>query len=240
MDQLAQKAIDAALCGNWKEAIRLNEELLAEDPKNCEALNRLSRANLEVGKLSRAIGNYKKVLKIDPYNTIALKALGRLKMAMSVSTVKEMKRNGVSSFSPVATANLFIEEPGKTKTVSLIHLGDLAVISTLDAGEPVRLECYAHRVSVTTENGKYIGRFPDDLSRVVIKLTREGNEFSTYVRAVGADQVKIFVKETKRSELRRDLPSFSSTERPGYISFTPPDLIHDEKPDVSTTEEQDM
>ena len=240
MDQLAQKAIDEALRGNWKEAIRLNEELLAEDSKNREALNRLSRAYLEVGKLSRALTNYKKVLKLDPYNTIALKALERLKVARSVNNIKEFKKNGVNNFSPVAAANLFIEEPGKTKTVTLIHLGDLAVISTLDACEPVRLECHSHRVSVTTDNGRYIGRFPDDISRIVIKLTREGNEFSTYIRSASADQVIIFIKETKRSEIRRDLPSFSSTDRPGYISFTPPDLVHAEKPDVSTTEEIDQ
>lgn len=240
MDQLAQKAVEEALRGNWKEAVSLNEQILILDPKNREALNRLSRACLEIGKLSKAITNYKKVLKLDPYNTIAQKALERLKIAKSVGNDKVLKKtNEQTSLSPVATANLFIEEPGKTKTASLIHLGDLAVISTLDAGEPVKLECHAHRVSVLTENERYIGRLPDDLSRILIKLTREGNKYATYIRSVAPDQVKVFIKETKRSEARYDLPSFPSNDRPGYISFTPPGLIHKERPDVSTTEEQE-
>jgi tetratricopeptide (TPR) repeat protein len=219
--------------GNWKEAVGLNEEILKLDDKNHEALNRLSRAYLELGKYTKAVTHYKKVLKLDPYNAIAQKALERIKNLKKAS-LKDLK-NGDSFSAPAA--NLFIEEPGKTKSVTLIHLGEPGVISTLDAGESVVLECHAHRVSVMTTNGRYIGRMPDDISRTIIKLKKDGNEYVSFIRSVLPDQVRIFIKETKRSELRRDLPSFPLTERPTYVTFTPPDLIHDERPDVSTTEE---
>lgn len=241
MDQLAQRAIEEALKGNWHKALGLNEEILALDAKNREALNRLSRAYLELGKLTKALTNYKKVLRLDPYNTIAKKAVERLKSAKLLKKARKTKTgNGINIFSPVATANLFIEEPGKTKTVTLIHLGDPAVISILDAGEPIKLECHAHRVSALSQNNNYIGRLPDDLSSLLIRLTHDGNEFASFVRSVSPDQVKIFIKETKRAENRKDLPSFPNTEKPGYISFTPPDLVHEERPDVSATEEQEI
>ena len=93
----------------YKEAIKLNEKVLLQDSKNCEALNRLSRAYLEVGKFSRAGTNYKKVLKIDPYNTIALKSLERLKIAKSVNTPRELKKNGVW------TSNFDLEDKAEIK-----------------------------------------------------------------------------------------------------------------------------
>jgi tetratricopeptide (TPR) repeat protein len=241
MDTLAQKAIEEALKGNWSEAESLNENILEQEPNNREALNRLARACLELGKIKKSLSSYKKVLKIDPYNSIAQKAIGRLEALENNPLSKEKfkkKANG-NGLSPVATANLFIEEPGKTKTVSLIHLGDATVISIIDAGEQVVLSPHAHRVSVETEEGRYIGRFPDDVSRRLIKFCRGGYEYQSYVKSVTADSVKIFVRETKRADNMTDIPSFPSTEKPNYVSFTSPDSIHEERPDVLTPEEQE-
>ena len=35
------------------------------------------------------------------------------------------------------------------------------------------------------------------------------------------------------------VPSFPLTEKLTYAAFTPPELVHEEKPDVSTTEYQE-
>ncbi|MAG59326.1 hypothetical protein CMO96_00865, partial [Candidatus Woesebacteria bacterium] len=78
MDSAAQRAIEKALHGDWKEAVVLNEQILKDNPGNKEALNRLARAYLELGKLRKATTYYKKVLTIDPYNGIAKKSLDRL------------------------------------------------------------------------------------------------------------------------------------------------------------------
>lgn len=241
MDTLAQSAIEEALKGNWNKAEKLNEEILDETPNNKEALNRLARACLELGKIKKSLSSYKKVLKIDPYNSIAQKAIPRLQALENSPLSKEKmkkKANGTAN-SPVSTANLFIEEPGKTKTIILIHLGDPSVISILDAGEIVNLSPHAHRVSVETEEGHYVGRLPDDLSRRVIQLSRLGYEYKSYVKAVTADSVKIFICEVKRAEKMTDIPSFPQTEKPNYVSFTSPDSIHEERPDVSTSDDQE-
>ncbi|MDO8503410.1 MAG: tetratricopeptide repeat protein [bacterium] len=240
LDELAQKAIDEALRGQWEEAKRLNEELLKADPKNQEALNRLARALLELGRPDRAIASYKKVLRLDPYNSIAQKALGRLTKA-SFSPGRQGKtpkrKDGASGPQTPRVTELFLEEPGKTKTVALIHLGDETVISSLDTGEPVKLHTHTHRVSVQTESGQYIGRFPDDLARRIVKLTRAGNEYFSFVRSVTPDSVKIFIREIKRGEDAPDIPSFPPTEKLGYISFTSPELVHEERPEMPSEED---
>lgn len=231
MDLLAQRAVEEALKGNWKEAAQLNEEILEEETKNKEALNRLARAYLELGKIPKSQATYKKVLKLDPYNSIALKAIERLKNLKS----SPKKSNGVSSL-PIA-ANLFIEEPGKTKAVTLIHLGALQVISNLDAGQSVLLEPHGHRVSVMTEHSEFVGRLPDDIGHRITKLTQAGNKYVSYIRSVAPDCVRIFIKETERCLELKDTPSFPPQERTSYVAFTSPDDIHDERPDVSATED---
>lgn len=278
LDELAQKAIDEALGGNWETARRLNEQILKADPQNQEALNRLARALLELGKPDRAIALYKKVLRLDPYNSIAQKALERLTkvgkspkrkdgLPLRPSTVRiaelfianrenlgrksedeatrstDRKREARFGMkpedAPAVKPESFIEEPGKTKTVALIHLGDDSVISALDTGEPVKLLTHAHRVSVQTGGGSYIGRLPDDLARRIIKLTRAGNEYISFICSVSLDSVRIFAREVKRGEGAPDIPSFPPTEKIGYVSFTPPGLVHEERPETSSEDEQE-
>lgn len=228
MDTLPQQAIDEALRGNWKEAISSNLEILKTEPKNKEALNRLARSYCQLGKFQKARLYYQKALKIDPYNTIAQKALARLKEVQVKPNLSKSKQQSTSF--PLYTHS-FLEEPGKTKTVSLIHLGGKDILSSLGTGQPVNLVPHAHRVSVETQEGGFIGRLPDDLSRRVIKLTRAGNSYATLVRSVAPDGIRIFIREVKRAESVGNTPSFPINEKALYASFTTPELIHEEKLD---------
>lgn len=230
----AQKAIAAALLGNWAEARRANEQILAQDPKSQAALNRLARSFCELGKFKKARDAYKKVLRLDPYNSIAQKALSRLEKIDKNGANDKLKSVMPSSLANVDT---FIEEPGKTKTATLIHLGDPAIISTLDAGEQVVLTPHTHRVSVETQSGQYIGRLTDDLSHTIIRLARAGNAYQSFVRSASGECIKVFIREVKRSSKLAHHPSFPAQERPSYVSFTSPDSIHDEPPDVNPTED---
>lgn len=238
MDDLAQQAIDQALRGNWEEAAVLNKQILKQNPQDGEALNRLARASLELGDLKKAVFCYKKVLRIDPYNEIAQRALLRLaksKRRKSLPAARlrgqGKKRKGNSlSFSG---ADLFLEEPGKTKTVSLIHLGDEAVINNLNSGDAIKLVPHSHRVSVKTMDRKYIGRLPDDLSRRLIKLTRAGNEYTSLVKSANPDNIKIFIREIKRSQNLGNIPSFPITEKLGYLPSSLQDSMQAGKPDNS-------
>lgn len=229
MDNLVKRAIQKALEGKWKEAIELNKQVLSQDKNNIEALNRLGHAYVESGKINEAKKTYEKVLKLDPFNSIAQRALERIEKGHG------KKKQGTEKTRDTS----FLEEPGKTKTVSLIHLGDSEVIANLDAGEETSLVPHKHRVSIETMEGNYIGRLPDDLSSRLIKLIRGGNKYKAVIKSADPDAVRVFLKETERAPKYKDIPSFPTNEKVGYVAFTPPELVHEEKPEVSTFEDEE-
>lgn len=221
---LAQNAVSEAIAGNWEKALSINKLILKGKPKDVDALNRLARAYAELGNLQKARTTAKKVTKIDPFNPIALK---------SVEKWKGLKRGETLTSGP-ASARAFLEEPGKTKIVSLIHLGDDKVIAKLDSGDEVKFNPRSHRISILSADGKYIGRLADDLSARLKKLMGLGNEYHAYVKSADSKEVKIFLRETKRVKKLADIPSFS-TEKIDYVSFAPPELVH--KKEVFETED---
>lgn len=222
---LAQQAITYALEGSWSKAITINKEILSDNPNDIDALNRLARALAEVGNIDKARKTAKKVLKLDPFNSIAIKATDKWKGL----------KKGETIVSGATKGGMFLEEPGKTKMISLLHLGDTKLLSTLDAGDIVSLKTHSHKICVNTQNGKYIGKLPDDLSAHLKKLIKYGNEYEALIKSVDKKGVKIFIRETKRAEKLTDIPSFSS-EKIEYISFTPPELVH-KKDDITITQE---
>lgn len=213
----AQEAISAALKGNWNQAIEINEQILLEEKDNTDALNRLARAYSETGNLKKAKDLAQKVLKLDPFNPIATKSLQ--KWQATNGHIKE-----ASSGTP-RNSTTFLEHPGKTKIANLLNLADGKTLANLDTGDELKLMATTHRVSVTTNAGTYVGRLPDDLSARLCKLIKLGNKYEVFVKSIDGAQVKIFLRETERSEKLRDVPSFS-TEKIDYISFTPPELVH--------------
>src|SRR3989344_2515086 len=120
MDQnLAQKAISCALLGKWENACKINKLIIKDYPDDVDALNRLARSYAELGEIPKAKTYAKKVLRIDPFNTIASKSLSKWKAL----------KKGDSDSSSVSDPALFLEESGKTKIVSLLHLGSEKIIS---------------------------------------------------------------------------------------------------------------
>jgi tetratricopeptide (TPR) repeat protein len=215
MDQnLSQKAISEALAGNWNEASNINKKILKEEPKNVDALNRLARAFAELGEIEKAKKTAKRVLKIDPFNTIALKAIKKWSAIKSSRIVPAI----------TSSSETFLEDPGKTKIIALLYLGDPSLISKLDSGDELKFACHAHRVSVTTADGKYIGRLSDDLSAKLRRLIEAGNEYQVLVKSIDSESVKIFVREIKRCKKFQNTPSFAP-EKINYVSFTPPELV---------------
>jgi tetratricopeptide (TPR) repeat protein len=224
---LAQKAIAHALHGNWNEAIDLNAQILKNTPEDVDALNRLARAYSETGKMNKARKTAKKVVKLDPFNNIAIKSLEKWKKVSKVNGAKK------SSSSP----QYFLEEPGKTKILSLLHTGDDKIIATLDAGDEVVINTRSHKLSVCTQDGKYIGKLPDDLSARLRKLIKYGNEYKVFIKSIDNKDVKVFIRETKRDKKLEDIPSFS-TEKIDYVSFTAPELVHKNRT-VNVEEEEE-
>ncbi len=220
----AQEAVSAALSGDWDKAIKINKTILIDEPRDIEALNRLARAYSEKGNFKKAKLIAKKVLKIDPFNSIATKCFQKWSAAST----------GASDKSPQSSNDpkTYLEEPGKTKITALLHLGDANTLATLWTGDALKLNAFKHRVSVTTISGKYVGILTDDLSARLRKLIKSGNKYEVLVKSVEPESVKVFIRELVRSEALSDTPSFPP-EKIDYVSFTPPELVHKKEPITS-------
>lgn len=235
--ELATKAIDAALRHDWKEAIRINLQILKTESKDLDALNRLGKAYLQQGFKTKSEEIYHKVLRLDKYNQIAAKALEAIKnfkVDRSQSAITH-----ISTGSP-----LFLEEPGTTKTVTLIRLGDIKTLSHLQPGDEVFLAPREHCVSVVNAQQENVGRLPDDLASRLLPFLKAGNTYQVWIKTSeihpsnpAKQNVRVFIREIQRVNKYRNIPSFPSTEKLSYAAFTPPELVHSEKPDISTPEE---
>ena len=214
-DLLAQEAVKAALCGDWKKAIEVNGDILKKTPVDLDALNRLSKAFAELGKVEKAKTLAKKVLKLDHFNSIAKKSLEKW---------KSLGNEDIYSIAP-SKAQIFLEEPGKTKIISLLHLGDTKVVASLDCGDEVKMSHHSHRVSIFTMDGKYIGKLPDDLSARLRYLITGGNAYQVFIKSVDKKEVKVIIQEVVRSKKLSEVPSFPP-EKIDYVSFTPPEFVH--------------
>jgi tetratricopeptide (TPR) repeat protein len=201
---LAQKAILEALQGNWQNALEVNLDLLQQDPTDVDALNRAARAYMELGEVEKAKGYAQKVLEIDPLNKIATKSLKKW---------HDLKINEkTENHKVVISGSTFLEESGKTKIVSLINIGDREIIAKLNCAEKVILVPHSHSVSVMSQDSKYIGKLPDDLAIRLISFIRSGNEYQAYIKCSATQSVKLFIRETKRAEKLKNLPSFPKQE----------------------------
>lgn len=195
---LAQKSISLALEGLWKEAIKVNKEILTDNPTDTETLNRLAKAYFESGDVIKAKSTCQKILKIDPIDSIASKNLAKW---------KGIKGKITPGCQPSQTAS-FIEEAGKTKLVPLLNLGDSRIIAKLNACDEIKLATHAHKVSLTTLDGRYVGRLPDDLASRLRHLISAGNLYQVIIKSIDQKGIRVFIKEIQRSKKMQSVPSF--------------------------------
>lgn len=203
MDRTVQDAIQAALAGNWEEAVRLNEQIVALSPTNIDALNRLAHALYELGQWQKARKTYRAILKQDRYNTIAFRGLARLEQN-NASPATRAHEPAPVPLSP----GLFLEEPGITKILKLLRPASPRVLSKHSVGDPIVL-CVKHRSLVITSNtGEYLGILPDELAHHLQPRIRAGNVYEAYIKSVGTKGVTVLLRETRRKGKYRTLPAF--------------------------------
>lgn len=202
MSLLKTQAIQTALVGNWEEAIKLNKELLKEDPQDVEALNRMALAYTILGKSTSAKTTYKKVLEIDPLNSIAIKNLKRIKPE------GKGKKDELVTNITIQVNNIFLEETGKTKIVDLINLAQSEVLSKLKTGQSVDLSIKRLKIFVHGDSNSYIGVLPDDIGKRLIKFINGGSKYEAFVKSAKHNAVSIFIRELKRASKFKEIPSF--------------------------------
>lgn len=222
--QAAQRAIKSALAGNWNEAVEYNLQILKNEPQNIEALNRLARAYASLGQTKNAKRTWNKVLSLDHYNPIALSQIQKLKTSL--------KRSAPGATIP-KSGEIFLDEPGKTKTTQLVRLTDAETLMSLEPGQHLKLEPKKRLITVATLAGHYLGVLPDDLSIYLTRLIRGGNKYQVLVRRVEKNTLHVFIKEIKRAKRYTHTPSFPRSkttllvplENTGPIHETPIDIV---------------
>lgn len=197
-ENLIQKAIKLSLENKWSEAIKVNKLILKSTADDTDTLNRLARAYYETGDCINAKKISHKVLKLEPSNKIAGKSLERYKTVKRKQKVQEK----------IVNASDFIEESGKTKLTLLLNLGSEKAISSLCSGDEVVISTHAHKVSITTLDGLYIGKLPDDLSARIRTLVKGGNKYKVLIKSVNKNNIKIFIREIVKGKDTKDIQSF--------------------------------
>jgi len=187
---LEKQAIDSAMNGQWDQAIGFNENIVKIDKKNIEAYLRLGFAFLQVNKIKKAKQYYSQALKIQPNNNFVKKNLERIK-------ILESKKLTYSNSPPVDPL-LFVDIPGKTKTVTLVNCGPKSVLAKLTVGQKVFLINKKRRVEIRTKNKEYAGCLPDDLSKRLAIFIKNGGVFAVYIKETTLKHTIVLIKEEKK------------------------------------------
>jgi tetratricopeptide (TPR) repeat protein len=195
---LSSLAIQKAINNEWQDAIEINTKILEQDPRDISALNRIAQAYFNLCQLPKAKKYYQQVLDIDHYNPIAKRNLEKL--GSLIKNGKTEAPNQSKSFN-------FIEEPRKTKIISLVRLGERTVISNLQPCSELDLVIRSQSISLYC-NKKYVGRLPDDISKRLIWLSKRNNKYNAVVKSAEKNHVSVFIKEIKQSLKNKDLSSF--------------------------------
>src|SRR3989344_1343757 len=185
MTKLKPQAIQTALSGNWEQAVRINKTLIKKDPSDIDALNRLAFAFSVLGRMKDAKSTYQKVLKLDALNTLAIRNLKKL----------DSKNGQTINGQSFQVNNTFIEEQGKTKMVELINIAQPTVINSLHTGQMLMLSIKRLKIFMLTQDNKYIGVLPDNISKRLIKFIKAGNQYEAYVKSALDHHIVVFIKE---------------------------------------------
>ncbi len=225
-DVLEHQAIDAAIKSDWDTAIKLNEQIIKKDKNNIEALLRLAFAYFQNNEIQKSKTIYKKASKLQPNNYAITEYLDRIKV-IETKRVKT-KYNLELTLDP----NLFLETPGKTKSVLLVNLGQKNSLAHLTIGQKVYVSVKSKKVEIRTQDKEYIGSLPDDVSRRLSVLIKAGSEFGAHVKEANLSKVIVFLREEKKGRRVMKYISFPA-------NFEQPILPEDENHEESKDEESD-
>lgn len=239
--QLHQEAIRAALSSDWERALQLNEKIINLEPSNTDALNRIARAYFELGDISKSKKYYEATLEKDPYNQIASKFLKKIQAFNKKGSAKIITGRNDHHYSLTMSSDFFIEEPGKTKAVTLLKVAEPQRLSIICPGTPANLLLKNKVVAVTDDLGEYLGVLPDDLSRRLIRLIKGGNKYQALVKNIKPNSVTIIIREVFRSAKFKNQSSFLENLG-GVHAFSSDHIIvpldEAESPTIESDEEQ--
>lgn len=187
--QLAEQAIASAAAGKWSDAADINRKLLELGPE-AEAENRLAKALWELGELGSAREHYQAALALDPTNRIAERNIDRLRTLLVAAGEKTVAAQDGSK----APVRIFVEETGKTGFAHLIDLADPKKLAQVNPGDAVELTPEGNRL-IAISNGVRIGIVEPRVAARLLKLIADGNKYYAGVTSLGAQDVRIIIRE---------------------------------------------
>ncbi len=236
---LNQKAIDAALSSRWEEALKINKQIIKIEPQNVDALNRQARVYMELGKGNLAKKYYSEALKFDPYNPIAIKNLKIIKSFKPnglIGNGNTPDHNGYAKLSP----SLFLQEPGKTKIVSLLKVAEPQKLSQAFCGMKVEMVLKNRKLIVADHNGNYLGVLPDDINYLILRLLKGGNKYDVFIKSIKVNGLSVLIKEVFRSKKFKNQPSFLDNSDSVITSQILPNLDQNDDDDETLEEEPEV
>ncbi len=226
-----QKAIDLAMQNRWEEAVQVNQAILELFPNDVDALNRLGKALTELGRYEEAKDAYRRALSIDPLSTIAQKNLSRLALMDPDRPVKE---DGVK-----AAPRVFIEERGKAGTTMLVNVAPREALIKVSAGDQVNLAAVEGSLRVTTIGGDYLGQVDPKLGLRLMRLMQGGNQYVVAVTSVGAQDVKVIIRETYQDPSQVGKLSFPPTGPEEFRAYTRESVLKYDLEDEDGAEDEE-
>ena len=172
----SREAIVLALQGKWQRATEVNRGILELFPDDVEAMNRLGKAFLELGRYPEARDSFEGAARLAPYNTISKKNLERLShLEANASRPKPGK---------VVTPYHLIEESGKSGITVLQKLASPEVLAKMAAGDEVALVPRDHTLVVENAQGEVLGRIESKLAMRLMRLIKDGNRYDSAIISV--------------------------------------------------------
>lgn len=233
----AKKAIALAMKGQWQEAIAANKAMLELSPEDVDTYNRLGRALMELGKYDEAKEAYSHTLELDQYNSIAKKNLDRLSHLAKLPPAPKGNHS--------VSLDIFIEEAGKAKVVSLINLAAEEVIARMAPGERVNLQVERQRLLVKNEHGKYLGEVEPKYGLRLVKLIKGGNEYIAAISSLGESKVQVIIREVYQHPSQAGRLSFHQKDKGDFRPYSRESLLRHrleeelaEEPEELTEEEE--
>ena len=217
--QLVEESLNAALGGQWQEALDLNQQIIERFGSDEETNNRTGKALTELGRLDEALAQYKSTLELNPLNGIAIKQSSRIEELMQQKVELPKAQAAVD-------VNLFVEEMGKTALahVTLEPGFDAALLAP---GDQVQLAVAKDGLAVKEAGGQLAGYVEAKLGRRVLKFIAGGNEYNAAVATADDNGVRIIIRETKQASEFAGVPSFPVRKTQEFRAYAKDSLLRD-------------
>ena len=229
--QLVEEALNAALAGEWQQALELNQAVVERFGTDEETHNRTGKALTELGRLDDALAQYRATLELNPLNGIAIKQTNR------ISELIQQKAE-LPKAQAAVDVNVFVEEMGKT---ALAHVAlesgfDSALLAP---GDQVDLASHKDGLAVNMEGGVRVGYVEPKLARRVLKFMAGGNKYGAAVATTDDNDVRIIIRETYQAPEFAGVPSFPVRKTQEFRAYAKDSLLRDTELDEIGEEGED-